>query len=569
MRKIRLIAITTVLALVFSTASAFACTGMYIGKDVSAEGTTVIARSEDQGSGCYNKMFYVIPAADKAGRYFVDEGEDQNGFKVELPKVTYKYTTLADASDAGDGMYPGSCMNEYGLAVVGTISASVSEAYEAVDPYQETGHGLREAIIPGLVCCQAKTAREAVEVLAALTDKYGSEEGNILLFADQNEAWIFESYGGHTYAAMKLPTDKVACFGNQFMLGVVDQNDTENYVFAKDLFTCIDKVGAVKENGKYNLVKSIDGTRGEYSNMRNWMGVKTFAPSRVGKFNNNLFYGLCYPPDAKVSVLDVFKLYGNRYEGTPNDMAKNPGNRPIGVVRQSDVHVIQLYDNLPADTCGVQWLAMGNAEHAIFVPAFSGITDTYAAYKVDKNEYNEASMYYACKRICGVAETDRPFLSQSIKDFNLLQEKAMLNNVQSELANIQKAYKSSTNTGRAYVTKLSEGYAKAQFENTTPLFNSLMVTFLDNINDRTENQRKHEFVADVKVADVAASMGVKASQSGKTATFTANGATYKFTEGSTAYTVTKAGKTTTAELSKAAFMLNNALYIPMDVVAAL
>lgn len=568
MKRLRLIAIVTVLALIFSTASAFACTGMYVGKDVSAEGTTVIARSEDQGSGSYNKMFYVIPAEKKAGRYFVDEGEDQNGFKVALPEETYKYTTLADATDAGDGMYPASCMNEYGLAVIGTISAGVKEAFEEADPYQETGTGLREAIIPGLVCCQAKTAREAVEVLGALTDEYGSEEGNILLFADKNEAWIFESYGGHTYAAMRLPSDKVAVFGNQFMIGVVDQNDTENYFFSKNLFSTIDKAGAVKEGGKYNLVKSIEGTREEYSNMRNWIGVKTLAPSRVKGFNNNFFYGLCYPPDFKVSVLDLMKLYGNRYEGTPQDMEKNPGNRPIGVTRQSDIHIIQIFDQLPDDSCALQWLAMGNAEHAIFVPAFSGITDTFDAYKVDKNEYNEASMYYACKRLCGLAESDRAFLSQGVKDFNLLQEKIMLDDVMARLPEVQKAYASGTATGRAYVTNMAKEYAKTQFENTTPLYNSLMVTFLDNINDRTNNQRKHTFVADVKVADVAKYLGGSASGS-KTVSFTAGGSTYTFSEGSDVCTKRTGNKTTEVELSKAAFMQNGALYIPMDFVAGL
>ncbi len=563
MRKIKLTAVAVALVMLFSTATTFACTGMYVGKDVSAEGTTLIARSEDQGGGSYNKMFYVIPAEKKAGRYFVDEGEDQNGFKVALPEETYKYTTLADASDAGDGIYPGSCMNEFGVSIVGTISASPSEKYEAADPYKETGTGLREAILPGLVCCQSKSAREAVDVMAALVDKYGSEEGNILLIADQKEAWIFEIYGGYGYAAMKLPTDKVAVFGNQFMLGAVDPADTENYVFSKNLFKTIDKIGAVKEGKKYNLVKSIDGSRSEYSNMRNWIGVKTLAPSRVGKFNNNFFYGLCYKPDKKVALTDIMQLYGNRYEGTPQDMAKNPGNRPIGVTRQSDVHIIQIYESLPADTCAVQWLTMGNAEHAIFVPAFSGITDTYNAYKVDFNEYNENSYYYACKRICGVAETDRAFLSQGVKDFNLLQEKIMIADLQKQIPAIVKAYANSQSVGRDLVTGLSESYAKIQFENTTPLYNQLMATFLNNINDRTNNQRKAKFVADVKVVDVALSMGAKASGY-KTCTFTAKGVTYTFKDGSAEYTMKTSKGETTGELSKAAYLINNTLYIPMD-----
>ena len=39
--------------------SALACTGVYVGKDVSDQGTYIIARSEDQGQGDYNKMFMV------------------------------------------------------------------------------------------------------------------------------------------------------------------------------------------------------------------------------------------------------------------------------------------------------------------------------------------------------------------------------------------------------------------------------------------------------------------------------------------------------------------------------
>ena len=50
MRKLKLVALAMTLVMVLSTASAFACTGAYVGKDVSTDGTTIIARSEDQGS---------------------------------------------------------------------------------------------------------------------------------------------------------------------------------------------------------------------------------------------------------------------------------------------------------------------------------------------------------------------------------------------------------------------------------------------------------------------------------------------------------------------------------------
>ena len=58
-RKAKLIVVVTALAMVITTGGAFACTGVYIGKNVSKEGTTVIARSEDQGTSNYEKMFKV------------------------------------------------------------------------------------------------------------------------------------------------------------------------------------------------------------------------------------------------------------------------------------------------------------------------------------------------------------------------------------------------------------------------------------------------------------------------------------------------------------------------------
>ena len=92
--------------------------GIYVGKDASADGMTIIARSEDQRGGSYNKMFKVQKRVTKAGRYLTDEGTE---FKIKLPKTTYKYTYVPDSSDANDGQYFASCTNEYGVVVVETV----------------------------------------------------------------------------------------------------------------------------------------------------------------------------------------------------------------------------------------------------------------------------------------------------------------------------------------------------------------------------------------------------------------------------------------------------------------
>ena len=70
----------------------------------------------------------------------VDTGEEQKGFKVALPKKTYRYYQIPDYSKAGDGTYPGACTNEYGMSITGTVTAYPSKKFGEADPF----------VVPGL-----------------------------------------------------------------------------------------------------------------------------------------------------------------------------------------------------------------------------------------------------------------------------------------------------------------------------------------------------------------------------------------------------------------------------------
>lgn len=489
MRKMKFVALALIVAMAISTVSAFGCTGMYVGKDVSKSGNTIIARSEDQADGCHNKMFKVKPRITKKGRYMKDTGVTQKGFKVPLPRTTYKYTYVPDFTKADDGQYPASCMNEYGLAVVGTVTAFPSDEYLKYDPMKPDGKGLREAILPALLVCQCKSAKGAVNKLAKLLDKYGSVEGNILFFSDRKEAWIFEIYGGHGYCAMKMPTDKVAVFGNQFMIGTVDREDTKNYVFSDNLFDIMDKLGPVMEDGKYNLVKTISGPREDYSNLRTWRGHQVLSPSTAGTYETSKYYDLFFSPDYKVSALDLMDLYRDRYEGTEFDMELHPELRPIGVTRQCNVHIIETFRDLPCDTCQLQWLTVAGAEGNVFIPAFSGITDTYKAYKVDGEKFNSRSAYFTFRQVQSVAQTDRAYLMGGVNDFYKAQEKSMYNQIYKKKASIKKAYKKSKKKGRKYVTTLAKSMAKKEFCYAKKLYKQLVKVQMDNQNDRNGEEK--------------------------------------------------------------------------------
>lgn len=558
----RILSVVLAGAMLLST-SALACTGVYVGKDVSDQGTYIIARSEDQSQSDYNKMFMVQPRVDNVpGRTILDTA---TGFEIPLPDTTYQYTYVPDYTRGEDGMYPGSCTNEFGVSITATVSTSTCDAWREADPFVEPG--LREAILAAAVAAVATSARDAVDVLLEYVDTYGSEEGNTVMINDQDEAWIVEIYSGHHYCAMKMPDDKVAVYGNQNMIGLVDPSATpeDGYIYSDGLFELIDQLGlAVKEGELYHLAKSVSNNiRKDSSNMRNWMGMKILAPSQVGEYDTDTFYPLFYTPDEKVSVLDVMDIYRSRYEGTPLDVTL-PGqenNYVIGTERSSQIHVLQTFPDWPAESAAINWICLGNTEHSVFIPFFSGITDTADAYKVDGDTYDASGAYWKFKRIDTLAELDRSLYSESVRKFWKFQEEDMYQQMLDAAPVMLEKYAESSEAGDAYVTQLGIQMAEYAMTLSDNLFAKLYTGVMHNTG-RTAD-RVAVFLADVPLRQWAESRGY-------TVTWNAADGSTTIAKGADSYTVTpESYDCVTAsgeviELTHYCYVKDGITYIPMD-----
>ena len=558
----RILSVVLAGAMLLST-SALACTGVYVGKDVSDQGTYIIARSEDQSQSDYNKMFMVQPRVDNVpGRTILDTA---TGFEIPLPDTTYQYTYVPDYTRGEDGMYPGSCTNEFGVSITATVSTSTCDAWREADPFVEPG--LREAILAAAVAAVATSARDAVDVLLEYVDTYGSEEGNTVMITDQSEAWIVEIYGGHHYCAMKMPDDKVAVFGNQNMIGLVDPNATpeDGYIYSDGLFELIDQLGlAVKEGELYHLAKSVtNNTRTDNSNMRNWGGMTILAPSLAGAYDSDEFYPLFYSPDEKVSVLDVMDIYRNRYEGTELDVTLpgNEGNRVIGTPNSSQIHILQTFPDWPAESAAINWICLGNTEHSVFIPFFSGITDTADAYKVDGDTYDASGAYWKFKRIDTLAELDRSLYSESVRKFWKFQEEDMYQQMLDAAPVMLEKYAESSEAGDAYVTQLGIQMAEYAMTLSDNLFAKLYTGVMHNTG-RTAD-RVAVFLADVPLRQWAESRGY-------TVTWNAADGSTTIAKGADSYTVTpESYDCVTAsgeviELTHYCYVKDGITYIPMD-----
>ena len=548
-----------------SNVSALACTGLYVGKEASADGTTIIARSEDISPSDYQKVHKVVPHVEnQPGRVL----EDINGFQMPLPATTYQYTMMSDYSTAGDGVYPAVCSNEMGVSVTGTVSASPCAAWKEADPYVE--NGLREAVLPAAVACCSATAKEGVENLLKIVDEYGSAEGNIVMIADQNEAWIVEIYGGHQYAAMKMPADAVAVYGNQFMIGLVDPAATEGYIFSDELFSTIDELGlAVKEDGKYHLAKSItDETRSDGNNMRTWIGHKVLAPSSVGAYDSDTFYDLFYTPDEKVTLDDVMGIYRNRYEGTEYDadLPGNEGMRAIAVSTTPETHIVQIHDDYPTQSAAVTWVAPGGAEHSVFLPELSGITDTADAWKTDSAIYTDNSVYWTFKQICGLADTDRTLYTQGVEDYWTLQEAMMQAEMEQAGEQAKTLYAQDEAKGDAYVTALAEEMVEEQMANAEHLYAELLTVVTHN-NGLSSGKTPVTFEATTALREAAQFKGYTVGWNAADGAITLTKGSDKISLKTGSATAVKNGQE--VELSTAPYTQNGVTYVPMSFVQGL
>ena len=227
--------------LIGSMPACSACTAVYVGSDVSADGSVMFARSNDNMDVWRNHITVTPAVENESGRFMPISGDGK--VQIEIPATTYQYsvTPLMNSTmaynerdcDASSGT------NEYGVAMTMAVTAFANEDALKADPLVEGG--LSEDSGVDLVVCQSKTAREAIDVLFGIIDKYGSSESNIAIIADQKEVWYVEIYTGHQYAAVKLPTDKVAVFGNEYSLEYV--SDYDDCIISKELNSLADEKG--------------------------------------------------------------------------------------------------------------------------------------------------------------------------------------------------------------------------------------------------------------------------------------------------------------------------------------
>ena len=462
-----------------SSMQAFACMGVYVGKEVSENGSSYIGRSEDLGVG-HTKIFTVQPAEDhEPGAIF----EDAYGFSMPYPEHTYQYTLAKDSPLFGEGEEPYAevGINENEVAMTATVSTYYNDKAKAADPLVDTG--ICELSMGSILLGQAKTARDGVELLGEIVEKYGSGECNTIMISDPNEAWYMEIVSGHQYAAIKLPEDQVAAIPNMMLLGTVDVTDTENVIASEGLVSLAEENGFLKtEDGMIHVTQTYGAENpGKGQLTRLWQGTYylnhekgeglSIEPSEAGVYGP---YDLLFTPDKKFSTQDIMKFLAYRGEGTKMDSNVNESIYAIGNKNQAECHILEMRDGMYQGMSGVEWLAMSRAEFSLYLPYYGAmLTETWDGYHNDELTSVEDSMFWVFNDLNDLADDNRELYGTNIRKYWDAYQAELIEQQKQVDVDMQKLYEKSPELAQEKATEIGKVIAQDAFNSAKSILTEL------------------------------------------------------------------------------------------------
>lgn len=220
MRPNRSLGAMVAIALLCAPAVAEASYGLYVGRNLTSDGSVFIGGTGDEVSSHYLRIVphQTHPEGAQITVGITEEatmsgGPDKPGKLTNIPQVpeTYKYISMTYTNWAG---FPppltNGGLNEQGVAARDIWSPSRKELVEMTKAPQ-TGPNYSD--LSRIVMQRADSARDAARVVGEMIDKHGYSTygGNSHMFADAEEGWVLINFAGSQglWVAERLGPDDV------------------------------------------------------------------------------------------------------------------------------------------------------------------------------------------------------------------------------------------------------------------------------------------------------------------------------------------------------------------------
>ena len=406
----------------------FSCTNFLITKEATVDGSSIITYSAD-AFDLYGELYY-WPRADHAANDSLKIYDwDSKKYLGKIKQVPHTYQVVGN-------------MNEFQLAISETTTEGRAEL-------RDTTAKIDYGSIIYITLQRARTAREAIKVIAGLMDEYGYySEAESFSIADPNEVWIMEISGkgpgnkGAVWVARRIPPGYICGYANQSRITKFPLDDPQNCLYAKDVISFAINHGyfkGKKEDFSFSDAYgplSFEGAR--QCEARVWSGFRKvnadmdqYEDYAMGK-NLSHRMPLWIKPDKKLSLKDVYGMMRDYYQGTPMDMSKGPGagpygcivrwrplvwkldgntyfnNRPISVQQTGFSFVAQCRNWLPNPVGGVLWFGVDDTYSTVYTPMYCGISRVPESFAVGNGsimQFSDSAAFWIFNQVSNFAYT--------------------------------------------------------------------------------------------------------------------------------------------------------------------
>lgn len=405
-----------------------ACTTILVGKEASYDGSTMIARNDDSPSGVYTaKKVAVTQPSEQPETY----RSAISHVTIKLPEHPMRYTCVPDAVRT-QGIWAACGVNDAEVGMTATETITSNPRVLGADPLvilqpekdgqPEVPGGIGEEDLVVLVLPYIHSAREGVQRLGGLLEKYGTYEMNGIAFSDVNEIWWLETIGGHHWIAARVPDNACVVMPNQFGLDHFNFEDAlgeqNNYMCSPDLrsFTeenHLDLTAGIAFNPR-DAFGSHDDSDHVYNTPRAWYAQRYLLPHACRWDGPQAAYRpdsddipWAVVPERKVTVEDVKYILSSHFQGTPFDPYRSCGNtdmcgayRSIGVNRTDHMGLIQIRPYAPEGYRAIEWISFGS--NVFNAPALMyANTDEIPEYLGSTGAKVSTDTYYWSSRLIG------------------------------------------------------------------------------------------------------------------------------------------------------------------------
>ena len=493
------------LALAVGAVTAYACTNFIVTKGASTDGSVMVTYAADSHQ-LYGALYYTPKGNFKPGTMLRVDEWDTGKYLGNIPQIPSTYTTVGN-------------MNEHSLIITETTFGGRPELE---DPNGVIDYGS----LIYITLQRAKSAREAIAVIADLTATYGyASSGESFSIADTEEAWIMEliskgKYGkGIVWVARRIPDGYVSAHANQARITTFPLNDPENCLYSEDVISFARErgyfCGSDEEFSFSDAYAPLDFGAMRGCEARVWSffrsvagGMDKYIDYALGVNSNNKM-PLWVKPDAAVSPKQLFDAMRDHYEGTPMDMTTDIGAgghhlpyrwRPM-YFKVDDVEYCNeratatqqtgfwLCGQARKDKVGILWFGVDDAATSALTPIY--VNTTKVPWCLDEKngtmlKYSDSSLFWITNRVAQFAYLRYDIIGGKVRECVDSWENNMLKDVEA----IDKALAAAPSAKKQakIATEYTLNRAQQLFDKWAELDKYLMVKYIDgNVKGEDNN----------------------------------------------------------------------------------